>query len=755
MKKEKLLNFNEKLNDKNQVVSNEIGNEEAIKENKVVVENQVVSNEIGNEEAIKENKVVVENQVVSNEISNEEAIKENKVVVENQVVSNEIGNEKAIKENQVVDENQVVSNEIGSEEAIKENQVVDENQVVSNEISNEEAIKENEVVDENQVVSNEISSEEAIKENQVVDENLAKKNDDEIKKDIQVIDLEKKTLEDCCLLLSKILVSPDWLSYGDEFRSIVTHFLKQFSDIYDEKQKEFISDGGDIADFYYYPSIKAEFDSLEKEYKNRRRKYYKSIEEEQKDNYNKKIKIIEEIKLLMNNVSENSTRNIYKRFKDLQQEWNNTGKVPYIYTNNIWQTYKHRVKVFYDFIHLNKQQLEKRYKDNHEEKLKIIEKAKELLKNPNILIVSNELNKLHLLWKEKSGPINKEEHAKIWKKFQEVSKIIHEKKQEYLKNRNVVSEENLIKKELLVKKIATMLDNPPQSHIDWVETNQKIKDIEEEYYSIGYIIKEQNKKVKKKYYSIIQKIHFIRGDFYKNLKEEYKAIENEKKKVIEAIKSILNDKDWRNFLTKIENIKKKYDNIEKIRNKKFFKIDEEFFSCYNTYMINFKSDNKEIDFSLIEMKEKYYKRLEKLELPSKKDKFLEVLKNQFEEWKKIVDVSNYKEIISFKNGINKLVERLKINAIEKESFKFDVFFLLARENKYFLMKEQRILQNRVDKYENELRVLENNMNFFSQSSSNSSLIKGVQEKVQKLSNGYNFWKEKLYAIKKINLKKEN
>ena len=51
------------------------------------------------------------------------------------------------------------------------------------------------------------------------------------------------------------------------------------------------------------------------------------------------------------------------------------GQVPRADSNNVWETYKHHVERFYDFLHLDRALREKDFKHNYEEKLKLIERA--------------------------------------------------------------------------------------------------------------------------------------------------------------------------------------------------------------------------------------------------------------------------------------------------------------------------------------------------------------------------------------------
>ena len=69
----------------------------------------------------------------------------------------------------------------------------------------------------------------------------------------------------------------------------------------------------------------------------------------------------------------------------------------------------------------------------------------------NILKASRDLNILHQQWKNDLGPVAKEHREDLWTRFQNASKIIQSRRQEYQKDAAGAMKENLNKKEALLK----------------------------------------------------------------------------------------------------------------------------------------------------------------------------------------------------------------------------------------------------------------------------------------------------------------
>ena len=161
-------------------------------------------------------------------------------------------------------------------------------------------------------------------------------------------------------------------------------------------------------------------------------------------NLERKLEIIETLKGLIN-VDENINK-IYKKFRILQESWHKTGQVPRSQSNNIWQTFKHHTEIFYDFLHLNRELRDLDFKHNYEEKIKIIEQAEKLSEIPDVLKASRDLNTLHRLWKNDLGPVAKEHRDELWARFQKASNTIHNRRQDFDKEYDIILEKNLSKK---------------------------------------------------------------------------------------------------------------------------------------------------------------------------------------------------------------------------------------------------------------------------------------------------------------------
>ena len=277
------------------------------------------------------------------------------------------------------------------------------------------------------------------------DQKLTKKNQKTSsksdKKKTKKIDSKKVTLSDNVNQFEELINSKEWFTKRkeiEELRSVINTILKK-------------NDSDKIG------TIKSDFFKTLMIYSSKKRKYFNDLNSNQKENLIKRQALIERIKDLI--VVDENPNKLYSKFKLLKEEWHNTGQVPITDRNNIWETYRHHVGKFYDFLHLNRDLRELDFKHNYEEKLKIIERAEQLDKVSDIIKASRDLNDLHRLWKNELGPVSREHSDDLWARFQAASQKIHLKRQKFQKDISTIQQDNYQKKQNVIVKMKELTSN--------------------------------------------------------------------------------------------------------------------------------------------------------------------------------------------------------------------------------------------------------------------------------------------------------
>ncbi|MGB2341188.1 MAG: DUF349 domain-containing protein [Flavobacteriaceae bacterium] len=562
-------------------------------------------------------------------------------------------------------------------------------------------------------------------------------------------------------VLKKLINSDQWTKKGKEIQEVISQFNTRFGKILGEKRKEYIDQHGNDLDFEFNPNYKKEFNALHRDYKKNKSIHFKAQEKSQKENLEKRLEIIERIKALIG-ISENNTNN-YKEFRALQESWHNTGPVPRAESNNIWETYKHHVERFYDFLHLDRTLRDKDFKHNYQEKLKLIEHAEALVNHQDVIVAIRELNVLHRNWKNDLGPVAREHREELWKRFQEATSKIHERKNEYNKNIDAILQENLEKKRKILVDIQELYANNLNNHNAWQNALKKVNTLKEEFHSIGRIPRAQNKEIWNEFRLVLRNFNHQKNQFYKEKKKEEKVHIEQKRALIEEVKSILESSDWRSYINRMKTIQAEWKKTGRISRKLSNQLWEEFKKNTDLYFDRIKNKEEAFtpeDQAIIKAKRNCFEALKTQEAPTEAEALTEYISNAFVQWEEIGNPSqgvNDKLDNEYKNFLSLLWDQTKLTDEEKQLARFKTDLILLKDNQDGLNKEHILLNKKIEESNTELIQLQNNLAFFSSTSSESPLVQEVNSKIEKLNIKVEQWKNKLNQIKSLSraLKKQN
>ena len=492
----------------------------------------------------------------------------------------------------------------------------------------------------------------------------AKSKKNQTQKEGSKIDKNIK-LKDLVILFNTKVDSDDWLLEKKFIEEIKKEIELALKDEFDKEKKKFDKNKKSDEKFTYKSDSKILFQKSLKTFSSKKRKYYSEIGTIQKQNLEKRLELIEKIKDLLN--AEKQPNNLYQTFKKFKEEWHNIGQVPITERNNIWETYRHNVNKFYDFLHLNRELRELDFKHNYDEKIKIIKKAEALDKVENTMQASRDLNGLHKLWKNELGPVSKEFREELWKRFQKASNKIHAKRQKLQKEISSIQNENSSEKEKVLFKMRESWENVPNSHNEWQNRIQLFNKLKDDFQKIRNIPKKKNRIFWNDFRIITKEFNNKKNSFYKNQKIELKKNIDIKKSLIEEVNKIL-----------------KQDN----------------YSQNSKRVIEIQNEWKKVGY-----------------IPKKISSSL---------WNEFRPLCN--------DFFNKLKSKSKISNQERTTIKKD--------------KEKQTLKRKISELQNESNQFENNLEYFTNSSSDNPLFKDVSSKITSINDEIEVLKKKLSKITK-------
>ena len=557
------------------------------------------------------------------------------------------------------------------------------------------------------------------------------------KKQTKKTKTKKSSLSDKVDLFQEHINSEDWFNKRkeiEELRSNINTLIKK--DESDETNK-----------------IKSLFFQTLKIYSNKKRKYFNDLNSNQKENLIKRQDLIEKIKDLI--VVDENPNKLYSKFKLLKEEWHNTGQVPITDRNNIWETYRHHVGKFYDFLHLNRDLRELDFKHNYEEKLKIIERAEQLDKVDDIIKASRDLNDLHRLWKNELGPVSREFSDDLWSRFQAASQKIHLKRQNFQKEISSTQQENFEKKQNVIIRMRDLTSSLPKSHSEW---QNKIKDFEKlkvEFQSIKNLQRNKNKKSWNDFRLATKEFNSEKNNFYKNQKKELKKSIDIKKSLIEEVKGIIESNKIPENSKRIKAIQEEWKKVGYLPRKISNSLWDDFKPLLNKFYDILKSGAVNMDKNEQEIFDKKSKFIDKLKF-SKKKFSIDELKEEF-----ITSIKTFNDLgelnLNSSNTLNNnmlrkissIINSLEIEKNEKDDLLFDLELELSKSNSNEINKKIQTIKRKISDLEVESNQFQNNLEFFSSSSSENPLFKNVSTKISSIEKKIEFWRDKLRKIEKV------
>jgi len=585
------------------------------------------------------------------------------------------------------------------------------------------------------------------------EEEVASSEDEEHDEDEEdEVDYHSMNEKELVAALKGLLNSKPIQSIKNAVEEIRTEFNAKFSDELEEKKEEFLSEGGNIIDFHFTTPLKQEFNSVFFDYKEKRNNYYKNLKRDLQANLDRRLELIEELKGLLN--IEENINSTYKHFKEIQDKWHVAGPIPRDKYNLVWNTYRHHVENFYDFLHLNREFRDLDFKHNLEQKLKIIGRAEELAEEKDINKAFRELQMLHKMWKEDVGPVGKEYRDEVWDRFSAATKALHDKRQELQDEMEAEFEQNYDAKQEIVNQINQISANTKENHHAWQNAIKKVQELRDKYFEIGKVPRGKNKEIWNVFKEATRNFNHSKNNFYKNQKKEQYTNLEKKMELVAIAEENKDSTDFDVATPLMKKIQHDWKSIGHVPRKSSDKIWKRFKEACNHYFDRVHAEkkvaNKEEEAHLA-AKEALLKEVSGMKLTGDTQANLEILKEKISAWKEIGRVPFSKKSIDQK--FNKVLDEhfatLKLSKKEAEMIRFEnkMNAMMSQEDDRKIQNEKFFIAKKITEIKDEIRQLENNLGFFQHVDENNPLVREVHKNIDRQKDELGVWKAKLKAIK--------
>jgi len=508
----------------------------------------------------------------------------------------------------------------------------------------------------------------------------------------------------------------------------------------------------------YEPPYRAEeqtFRSLIQEYKERKRKHAEQVEAERKENLRLKREVIAKIDELTSR--DEVKGDTYKEFEALRAEWNRIGLVPQADKEDLYQSYNHVLRHFYDYLSINRELRDLDYRRNLDAKIKLCEQAEDLLATPDVVDAFRKLQDLHSQWKD-IGPEMPEKREEIWQRFASASakiNALHHKFFEDLKEQN---EKILAAKLLLLEEVEKLVKEERSTIQAWRAATDKVKELQKQWKELGFLPNRVVGSVRDRFQATCSQVFEGFRAYDRALRQEGKDNLQKLQDLCSQAEAMKESTDWSATTRAMIELQNKWRAVTFVPRKRRDELWEKFRAAMDYFFAHRdeaqagrnkeEKDNLAAKEAIIHELENYTPNRDELQSG------VEFLKELQTRWFNIGHVPfKQKDSIlqRYRELLDKAYESLGVERrrIQVENFRSRVEEMAQGEGgDSQLQRERSRLRQQIQQMESECSLMENNLTFFRSSSSTNPLIQQQETKIKQLKEDIQVRKNKLKEIDK-------
>ncbi|MBO7461943.1 MAG: DUF349 domain-containing protein, partial [Bacteroidales bacterium] len=519
---------------------------------------------------------------------------------------------------------------------------------------------------------------------------------------------------------------------------IKTLFYKQISADVEKQREKFIENGYEPKDFRATPDpLEDKFKALFDQYRDKRNKYNEQVEQEKLNNLKLKQEIVSKIENLIN--TQDNINQTFDEFKNLQKQWREIGIVPQADAKQLWDSYNYQVERFYDIVKINRELRDLDLKKNTEQKIKLCERAEELLLEPKIVKAFNELQKLHEQWRE-IGPVFAAQKEEIWERFKKATYTINKKHQDYYANLKKEQENNLRAKTILCEKAEEIIAKDYHSRSEWDAQNKEILSLQQFWKMIGFAPKKHNNSIYERFRNACDKFFEKKREYYAQNKEEEENNLQLKEDLCVQAEGLKDSTDWKKTTDILKRLQLKWKTIGPVPRKHSEEIWQRFRAACNAFFDNKKKHFDSIDKEQEEnmkLKEQLIAEVENFQSTDSDEKNIAALKEMQKRWSEIglVPISKKDALYDrFRKAIDMQFSKINIDEAKRNEIKMKHLIEAAQTNPQALEKlrnERERMKGRLDTLNQQIALSENNLGFFAKSKNADAMIQSFRLKMEK------------------------
>lgn len=600
----------------------------------------------------------------------------------------------------------------------------------------------------------------SIPENQVVDPTLAPEApsvapvESETLEETSATQEEPVRMDDVMNRLRELAASDGEIITTDEIGRLKQQFYSLVNESMAVQRDEFIAAGNDPEAFNPVPvAEEPEFKDLMVKVKEVKALYRERVEAEQLRNLERKNAIISEL-MSMADDTDNVNRH-YPRAKELQVEFKEIGEVPQQNTTQIWKAFQEAVEHFYDQWKVNKELRDYDFKKNLSEKQLLIDEAKALTTEEDVVIAFRRLQELHEKWRE-TGPVAKEIREEIWQEFKDASAEINKRYQAFFEERKQREQANEAAKTALCERIEAITPDTLTSYSAWNKATETIMEAQKEWKTLGYASRKANNQLFSRFRATCDAFFAAKGEFFKTMKNNLAENLAAKTKLCELAEALAASTEWRKTSDELVELQKKWRSIGAVPKKHSDQIWQRFMTACNTFFDNKKhatTDVRRTEQANLKVKKSIVAELTALNAPdaaidrAEAIEKINALRARWQETGHVPFKEKDKLHDTYREVVRQLFDKYDVHEKRQRMDSFQSSIDAISSDRAKLLRERDRMMRAYESRKSELATYENNLSFLSaRSRSGASMLGEIERNIERLKNSLKELEEKIQLI---------
>lgn len=597
-------------------------------------------------------------------------------------------------------------------------------------------------------------------ENQVVDPTLAPEApsvapvESETLEETSATQEEPVRMDDVMNRLRELAASDGEIITTDEIGRLKQQFYSLVNESMAVQRDEFIAAGNDPEAFNPVPvAEEPEFKDLMAKVKEVKALYRERVEAEQLRNLERKNAIISEL-MSMADDTDNVNRH-YPRAKELQVEFKEIGEVPQQNTTQIWKSFQEAVEHFYDQWKVNKELRDYDFKKNLSEKQLLIDEAKALTTEEDVVIAFRRLQELHEKWRE-TGPVAKEIREEIWQEFKDASAEINKRYQAFFEERKQREQANEAAKTALCERIEAITPDTLTSYSAWNKATETIMEAQKEWKTLGYASRKANNQLFTRFRATCDAFFAAKGEFFKTMKNNLAENLAAKTKLCEQAEALAASTEWRKTSDELVELQKKWRSIGAVPKKHSDQIWQRFMTACNTFFDNKKhatTDVRRTEQANLKVKKSIVAELTALNAPdaaidrAAAIEKINALRARWQETGHVPFKEKDKLHDTYREVVRQLFDKYDVHEKRQRMDSFQSSIDAISSDRAKLLRERDRMMRAYESRKSELATYENNLSFLSaRSRSGASMLGEIERNIERLKNSLKELEEKIQLI---------